>query len=828
MSTGEAVFNTVLSGYQEVITDPSYAGQVIAFTYPHIGNYGVNPTDDEAPRPHCSGVIVRDLADAPSSFRSEGTLEDFLVGHGVSGITGIDTRRLTRHLRDHGSVPCAFGTATEADLRGRGPRRPSRPTGATWCRRSRRRRTLTRGSGPYRVVAYDFGIKEAMLRQLGDLATVTVVPASTPADAVLDLGPDGIFLSNGPGDPAALPGIIGEVRRLVDHGAVPIFGICLGHQLLASALGATTYKLPFGHHGGNHPVQRTATGRVEITSQNHNYAVAADSLGVDRGHPRQPQRRGDRGAAQHRDPGLQRAVPPRGRPRPPRRPLPVRGVPDADGRPRPARRPGRPGRGRLMPRRDDLESILVIGSGPIVIGQACEFDYSGTQACRVLAEEGYRVVLANSNPATIMTDPGMADRTYVEPLDPDVLTAIIERERPDALLPTLGGQTALNLTMALSERGVLEANGVEVIGANPEAIATAEDRERFKEAMEEIGLSTPASGFAHSLDEAMAIGATIGYPIMVRPSYILGGAGTGIARDAEALVRLAAEGLDASPVTEVLIERSIAGQKEFELEVMRDHADNCVVICSIENFDPMGVHTGDSITVAPAQTLTDVEYQAMRDDAFALHPPGRRGDGRLERPVRRRPQDRPPDGHRDEPPGVPVVGARLQGHRVPDRQDRRPPGRRLPPRRDPQRHHRGHPGQLRADHRLRGHQDPAVGVREAARGHRRARHPDAVGGGGHGHRSDVPRVAAEGDPLARAGPLRPQRRPGGGRRGRELGRAPARRGGRRPRPSASSSSSRCCAGACPSTSWPTSPASTRGSCPSWPRSPTPAWPSTSR
>ena len=183
-----------------------------------------------------------------------------------------------------------------------------------------------------------------------------------------------------------------------------------------------------------------------------------------------------------------------------------------------------------MPRRDDIESILVIGSGPIVIGQACEFDYSGTQACRVLAEEGYRVVLANSNPATIMTDPAMADRTYVEPLDPDVLTAIIERERPDALLPTLGGQTALNLTMALAERGVLDTYGVEVIGANPEAIATAEDRERFKAAMEEIGLAVPASGFAHSLDEAMAIGESIGYPIMVRPSYILGGAGTGIAR----------------------------------------------------------------------------------------------------------------------------------------------------------------------------------------------------------------------------------------------------------------------------------------------------------
>ena len=279
VSTGEAVFNTVLSGYQEVITDPSYAGQVIAFTYPHIGNYGVNAADDEASRPHCSGVIVRDLADAPSNFRSEGTLEGFLTGHGVSGITGIDTRRLTRHLREHGSVPCAFGTAPEAELLAAA--RSAEPTdGRDLVSTVTTSATLVRGNGPYRVVAYDFGIKEAMLRQLGDLATVTVVPASTPAEAVLDLGPDGIFLSNGPGDPAALPGIIGEVRRLVDHGRVPVFGICLGHQLLASALGATTYKLPFGHHGGNHPVRRTSTGRVEITSQNHNYAVAADSLGA--------------------------------------------------------------------------------------------------------------------------------------------------------------------------------------------------------------------------------------------------------------------------------------------------------------------------------------------------------------------------------------------------------------------------------------------------------------------------------------------------------------------------------------------------------------------
>ena len=277
IATGEAVFNTVLSGYQEVITDPSYAGQVIAFTYPHIGNYGVNPTDDEAGRPHCRGVIVRQLTDRPSSWRATGSLEEFLIRSSVPGITGIDTRRLTRHLRDRGAMPCAFGPAAESELRAAAAAAPptdeqdlvSAVTTAS---------PFTRGSGPYRVVAYDFGVKEAMLRQLGDMATVTVVPASTPAGDVLGMEPDGVFLSNGPGDPAALPAIVDEIRELVADGTVPIFGICLGHQLLATALGASTFKLPFGHHGGNHPVRRLSTGQVEITSQNHNYAVAEASL----------------------------------------------------------------------------------------------------------------------------------------------------------------------------------------------------------------------------------------------------------------------------------------------------------------------------------------------------------------------------------------------------------------------------------------------------------------------------------------------------------------------------------------------------------------------
>ena len=269
-----------------------------------------------------------------------------------------------------------------------------------------------------------------------------------------------------------------------------------------------------------------------------------------------------------------------------------------------------------MPRRDDIRRIMIVGSGPIVIGQACEFDYSGTQACKVLRREGYEVSLVNSNPATIMTDPQFADRTYIEPLDPASVLAVLERERPDALLPTLGGQTGLNVAVALAESGDLDRLGVRLIGASLEAIHRAEDRSAFKRTMLEAGLEVPRADIAHTLDEALALGDAIGYPVIVRPSFTLGGGGSGFAHSREELGDLARRSLEISPVGEILVEESIAGWKEFELEVMRDGDDNGVIVCSIENVDPMGVHTGDSITVAPVQTLTDVEYQRMRDAAL--------------------------------------------------------------------------------------------------------------------------------------------------------------------------------------------------------------------
>ena len=297
-----------------------------------------------------------------------------------------------------------------------------------------------------------------------------------------------------------------------------------------------------------------------------------------------------------------------------------------------------------MPKRTDIHSVLIIGAGPIIIGQACEFDYSGTQACKALREEGYRVVLINSNPATIMTDPEFADRTYIEPITPDAVEKIIIREKEEmkklgvpvdaqlgtrnskpetphklVLLPTLGGQTALNTAMALHRSGALERHGVEMIGAKPEAIHKGEDREAFKQLMLSIGLDVPISGTAHNMEEARAVAAKIGrFPLIIRPAFTLGGTGGGIAYNRDEFEEIARRGMDLSPVSEILIEESLLGWKEYEMEVMRDGADNCVIICSIENFDPMGVHTGDSITVAPIQTLTDKEYQIMRDQSFAV------------------------------------------------------------------------------------------------------------------------------------------------------------------------------------------------------------------
>ena len=355
-----------------------------------------------------------------------------------------------------------------------------------------------------------------------------------------------------------------------------------------------------------------------------------------------------------------------------------------------------------MPRRPDLKRVLVLGAGPIVIGQACEFDYSGSQACKALRSEGLEVVLVNSNPATIMTDPELADRTYVEPLTPEIVEAIIAKERPDALLPTVGGQTALNLAMALAKIGrarTLRRRAHRRVGhgdrrrRGPAEVPRRDGRDRHRRAR--------AAGTRKSVDEALEFVKTTGFPSIIRPSFTLGGVGGGIAYNVEEFHELVRRGLAMSPVHEVLIEESLIGWKEYELEVMRDVADNFVVICSIENIDPMGVHTGDSITVAPGAHADRQGIPADARRGAPHHLPRRRRNRRVEHPVRRASRHRADDRHRDEPPRLAILGARLEGHRVPDREDRGQARAGLSPRRDPERHHAPHAGLVRAHHRLR-------------------------------------------------------------------------------------------------------------------------------
>ena len=397
-----------------------------------------------------------------------------------------------------------------------------------------------------------------------------------------------------------------------------------------------------------------------------------------------------------------------------------------------------------MPRRNDIHKILVIGSGPIVIGQSAEFDYSGTQACKALKQEGYEVVLVNSNPATIMTDPDLADRTYIEPLTREYVEEIIRIESemlavlPNAgkfaVLPTVGGQTALNLAVELADTGVLERYNVELIGAKLEAIKKAEDRLLFKDAMIRIGLDVPRSALINNLRDGIDFSSKLGFPVLIRPSFTLGGTGGGIAYNREELMELLARGLDLSPVHECLLEESVLGWKEFELEVMRDLADNVIIICSIENFDPMGVHTGDSITVAPAQTLTDREYQRMRDAAIAvMREIGvETGGSNVQFAVN------PLDGRMtiiEMNPRVSrssALASKATG--FPDCQDRRQTCSRLHARRNPQRHHAQNACLLRTHHRLRRSQDSQVAIREIPRSRRHSRPTDEIRWRGHGYR----------------------------------------------------------------------------------------------
>src|SRR5690349_2568072 len=623
-----------MTGYQEVLTDPSYAGQMVCMTYPLQGNYGVRDSDAESARPWARALVVRWACPAPSHHSSEGSLDEYLRRWNVPAITEIDTRALTRHIRNHGALRAVLvheskmpGRERLAELAAAARRvtpladqdlvaQTSRTRQQEWLEpmpKELRARSLADGSGLL-IAVVDYGVKSNILRALRERGcTVVVLPHTATWADVQSLGADGLVLSNGPGDPAVLDGPVELARQAL--GRIPLFGICLGHQILGRAAGATTSRLPYGHHGANHPVKDLDTGRVHITSQNHEFQV--DAASIPAGDFYVSQRNLNDGSVEglgHRTaPAFSVQYHPEGCPGPQdnqhlydrfidmvRSGAPVvRAVSGMKEEPRPRK-------------------VLILGSGPIVIGQAAEFDYAGTQACKALREEGIETVLVNSNPATIMTDENVADRVYLEPLTVDAVERIIERERPDALLPTLGGQTGLNLATDLAHAGVLERHHVRLLGATIDTIRKAEDRQAFKQMLEDIDEPVPVSRVCESMDEVKDFAAQAGLPLVIRPAYTLGGTGGGFVTSEADLERVAARGLAASPIHQVLVERSLWGWKEIEYEVMRDAADTCITVCNMENLDPMGVHTGDSIVVAPAQTLSDRDHQMLRSSAIRI------------------------------------------------------------------------------------------------------------------------------------------------------------------------------------------------------------------
>jgi carbamoyl-phosphate synthase large subunit len=631
---GEVVFNTAMTGYQEVLTDPSYAGQMVCMTYPLQGNYGVREADAESSRPWARALVVRWACPAPSHHSSEASLDDYLRRWNVPAITDIDTRALTRHIRTHGALRAVLVHEVAAPTEARlaelavAARRvtplaeqdlvaqTSRARSEEWLEPlPPELRTRHRSDGEDLLIAVvDYGVKANILRSLRERGCrVVVLPHTATWADVQALGADGLVLSNGPGDPAVLDGPVELARQAL--GRVPLLGICLGHQVLGRAAGATTSRLPYGHHGANHPVKDLDTGLVHITSQNHEFQV--DAASIPAGDFYVSQRNLNDGSVEglgHRTlPAFSVQYHPEGCPGPQDNQYLYDRFIDMVRSRAPVVKPVAGMKQETKPRK-----VLILGSGPIVIGQAAEFDYAGTQACKALREEGIATVLVNSNPATIMTDEDVADRVYLEPLTVEAVERIIAREQPDALLPTLGGQTGLNLATDLANAGVLARHNVRLLGATIDTIRKAEDRQAFKQMLEDIGEPVPVSRVCESMDEVKDFAAQTGLPLVIRPAYTLGGTGGGFVATEADLDRVATLGLAASPIHQVLIERSLWGWKEIEYEVMRDGADTCITVCNMENLDPMGVHTGDSIVVAPAQTLSDRDHQMLRSSAIRI------------------------------------------------------------------------------------------------------------------------------------------------------------------------------------------------------------------
>jgi carbamoyl-phosphate synthase small subunit len=627
-AVGEVVFNTAMTGYPESLTDPSYAGQILVTTYPLIGNYGVPETGGEplpkfmeSERIHVKGLVVADYSEMYSHWNAKESLSEWLKRERIPAITGIDTRRLTKRLRESGVMRGRIVVSADSEYLENTDYGSINWVEKVSCKEVFR---YNEGAGK-RVVLVDCGVKANIIRCLVNRGVEVI---RVPWDYDFNqLDFDGLFLANGPGDPEQCSKTVEHIRTFLSNPNVrPLMGICLGNQLLARAAGAKTYKLKYGHRSHNQPVQLVGTTKCFITSQNHGYAVDASTLPADWEPLFVNMNDGSNEGIRHKTmPWFSAQFHPEA----------CSGPTDTEwmfdefvkalqsNSPLPA-----PPLGEcLNPAGSPLQStppkgergggcVLLLGSGALKIGQAGEFDYSGAQALKALKEEGVKSVLINPNVATVQTSKDVADTVYFQPVTPEFVERVIEKERPDGILLSFGGQTALNCGVELYKKGVFEKYGVKVLGTPVQAIIDTEDRDLFVKRLDEIGVKTIKSEACSTIEEVQRAAHELGFPVILRAAYALGGLGSGFCDNDDELLAQAEEAFAFSP--QVLVEKSLKGWKEIEYEVVRDKYDNCITVCNMENFDPLGIHTGESIVVAPSQTLSNSEYHKLRALAIKI------------------------------------------------------------------------------------------------------------------------------------------------------------------------------------------------------------------
>ena len=615
-AVGEVVFNTAMTGYPESLTDPSYAGQILVATYPLIGNYGVPDTGGEplpkfmeSERIHVKGLVVTDYSEKYNHWNAKESLAEWLKREKIPAITGIDTRRLTKRLRECGVMRGRIVVSVDSEYL------ENTDYGSiNWVEQVSCKEVIRYNEGAdKRVVLVDCGVKANIIRCLMNRGVEVV---RVPWDYDFNqLDFDGLFLANGPGDPEQCSKTVEHIRTFLSNPNVrPLMGICLGNQLLARAAGAKTYKLKYGHRSHNQPVQLVGTSKCFITSQNHGYAVDASTLLADWEPLFVNMNDGSNEGIRHKTmPWFSAQFHPEA----------CSGPTDTEWmfdefvalvNELTSKRVD-----KLVEEGNNsstIKKVLLLGSGALKIGQAGEFDYSGAQALKALKEEGVKSVLINPNVATVQTSKDVADTVYFQPVTPEFVEHVIEKERPDGILLSFGGQTALNCGVELYRKGIFEKYDVKVLGTPVQAIIDTEDRNLFVKRLDEIGVKTIKSEACSTIEEVQKAAHELGFPVILRAAYALGGLGSGFCDNDDELLAQAEEAFAFSP--QVLVEKSLKGWKEIEYEVVRDRYDNCITVCNMENFDPLGIHTGESIVVAPSQTLSNSEYHKLRALAIKI------------------------------------------------------------------------------------------------------------------------------------------------------------------------------------------------------------------